>query len=235
MFRHQMFRSRSLRVGRILTLFSVVALLQAQTSDGAAANIHVTFLECSGDQNRANTPKLFLLDEMTYRHVENTAQYTFTRTSLGFDADIHLVPGFYDLGVIDGRCSDEAVVPVLKGHNREALLIGWQGLMVTGSSAMIAGTAPFSGYSASIVYYPHDQKGHGPSSLVVIPAKVERDAYYATGVPFGIARLRISTVDGTHSLEFMIGEIGAGSSQRNVLFNVSASDVEIAATKGLRP
>lgn len=121
--------------------------------------------------------------------------------------------------------------PVREGRNQDALLIGFNGFTLRQSAMMIAGTLPFSGFTASIVYYPQDQSGVGPKSLVEIPARVQGDAYYATGIPRGTARLRISTDPrGGRWLEFRIGAIGVAPARRDVAFNVSAVKVEKAIT-----
>lgn len=207
----------------------VLTTVQGQANHAQSSErnrIRVTFLNCSGSSADLDSAKLYLLDTTNWRHVEGRAQYSVTKTRLGVEADISLSPGFYDLGIIERSCSDETLLPVLPDRNQDALLIGSRRLLLRESSAMIAGTAPFTGYTASIVYYPQDQHGSGPKTLVEDPARVQGDSYYATGVAPGTVRLRIRTADRSAWLDFKVGTIGP--TNRNIIFNVSASDVKTA-------
>jgi hypothetical protein len=223
---------KGLRVSLTMRLFAIPCVLlslQAQFSTqpaGELSTVSLTFLTCTGSADRANNLRLYVLDTTNRRHVENQVHYNLKKTMLGVEAEIRIAPGFYNLGLIGPNCRDETLLPVLRGRDQDALLIGWKGMTLKESSAMIAGTAPFQGYTASIAYYPQDQNGSGPKSLVVIPARVEGDSYYATGVPTGTARLRIYTTDRTGWLEFKVGTLS--STNRNVVFNVSDADVRAA-------
>jgi hypothetical protein len=190
------------------------------------------FLNCAAGPQGTEALKLYVLDLLTHRHVANEMGYTLQKTPLGAELDIHLAPGFYNVGVLGDTCSDEVLLPVLQGRDQDVLLIGWRGFR-GGSTTMVAGTLPLTGYSASIVYYPEDQEGRGRKWFADIPARVDGDAYYATGLLAGTARLRVSTADRSQWLEFKIGEIGASSAQRYIVFNVSEADVKNALRTAL--
>ncbi len=223
---------------RWLGIIGILLSLQAQALRAPSNNlsrIHLTFLNCTDGSQTADDPELYVVDATTFQHVENRAQYTIRQTSLGFDLEIGLPPGFYSLGLIVGKCSNEILLPVLKGRDQDALLIGWKGVMLRESVGMVAGTVPFTGYTASIVYRPQDQAdGVGPKSLVEDPARVQGDSYYATGLPAGNARLRISNTDGTYWLEFKIGMISRTPTQRDQVFNVSERDIQNAMKQKLK-
>lgn len=200
-----------------------------------ASKIHVRFLGCSNAQLDAGSLRLFIVDVRSSKTVSTAAMPNFVATSLGADADLSLAPGFYDLGVIGNECRDETLIPVLAGHNQSVLLIGSNTFRIRESTRMIAGVVPLSGYNASIVYWPQEQQSDGPKRLVVIPARVEGDAYYASGLPAGKARLRISSLDGGSSLEFTIGEIGPTALRGCLWFNLTQTDIENAMMHPLPP
>ena len=222
-----------LRIVQGLTVLGVLASLEAQAAapTDSRSHIRLTFLDCSGKPSDLKAFKLYLLDNDTFQHVESRASYAFEQTPLGLAADVSLPPGFYDLGVMGEKCRDETLIPVLKGRDQTALLIGTNSFRLRESTRMIAGTLPFRGSTVEIVYYPQDQGGRGPKSLIAIPARVDGDAYYATGLPAGTARLAIAATDGEPSrLEFRIGMIGASFLDRDLVFNVSEADVTKALT-----
>jgi hypothetical protein len=225
----------SYRYAGALAILGISIALQGQTASAASdglSRIHLTFLNCTAGPQGTEALKLHVLDVLTHRDVANEAEYTLQKTSLGAEVDIRLAPGFYNVGVLGETCSDEVLLPVLKGRDQDALLIGWRGFR-GGSTTMVAGTLPLAGYSASIVYYPEDQDGRRPRWFADIPARVDGDAYYATGLLIGSARLRVSTADRSQWLEFKIGEIGASSAQRYIVFNVSEADVKNALRTAL--
>ncbi len=218
-----------------LAILGIWTGLQGQTASAASdglSRVHLTFLNCAAGPQGTEALKLSVLDLLTHRDVANETGYTLQKTPLGAELDIHLAPGFYNVGVLGDTCSDEVLLPVLKGRDQDALLIGWRGFR-GGSTTMVAGTLPLTGYSASIVYYPEDQDGRGRKWFADIPARVDGDAYYATGLLAGTARLRVSTADRSQWLEFKIGEIGESSGQRYIVFNVSEADVKNALRTAL--
>jgi hypothetical protein len=231
-FHRHLFRERKgSRKMRWLAIAAVLVILQGQTLMAPSvqtSRVHLTFLDCISSPKGPDDLKLYLLDTKTFRHVESQAKYRMKKTALGVAVDISLAPGFYDVGLIGKTCSDETLLPVLKGRDQDALLIGGTRMLLRESSSMIAGSAPFSGYTASIAYYPQDQNGPGPKTLVVIPARVQGDSYYATGIPRGTARLRIYTTDGGGWIEFKIGMIGPQTERPYVNFDVSDSDIKNA-------
>lgn len=188
-------------------------------------DIHVTYLDCSKSDKTASTIAI-VFDATSGKRV-TLAKYTVARTALGADIHLGLSPGFYHVIIANGSCQDDALVPVLS-RNQAIFLIGRNGFTLRESAAMVAGSLPFSGYTASIVYYPQDQVTGGPKSLVEDPARVDGDSYYATGLPQGVARLRIRTADGSHFLEFPIGLISGDRTHRDVVFNLTSDEVRNA-------
>jgi hypothetical protein len=216
---------------RWLAIVAILVSLQGQVAhvpgDGLS-RIHLTFLNCAGAAQSGVVPKLIVVDIRTFQDVDQ-AQYTVKKIPLGFDVEIlTLAQGFYELDFSVGECGGTTLLPVLKGRDQDALLIGSQLAQLRESVAMVAGTLPFSGYTASIAYWPQDQvNGVGPKSLLEDPARVQGDSYYATGLPAGIARLRIRTPDGTQYLEFNIGKIGSNV-HRVQVFNITEADLKNA-------
>lgn len=213
-----------------LTIVGLLLGLQAETvcaaSDGLSL-IHVTFLNC-GRTNAVETVKLHVADLQAHRDVTNEVEYSLQKTPLGVTLDVRLAPGFYHVGIGNQGCYNSILLPVLQGRNQNVLFIGTSGIRLRESTAMVAGALPFTGYSASIAYYPQDQVGRGSKILTVIPARVDGNAYYSTALGVGIARLRVSTADGSERLEFKIGEINTSAARRYIVFNVSENDVKNA-------
>jgi hypothetical protein len=217
--------TRAMGTARWLIALGLFLGVQGQ-SNPTLSRIHATFVDCAGGQADDHF-RLYLNDLRTSSGEGPPVEYSVKKAAYGVSADAQLPPGFYDFGLIREGCSAETLLPVLPGRNQEVLLIGANSILLRESTAMVAGTTPFRGYSASIVYYPQDQQGSGPKAYVIDPARIEGDAYYATGIPYGIARLRVWTTGGVGNyLEFKIGAINRAN--HYIIFNVTAEQVKAA-------
>jgi len=180
-----------------LTLFALFLAVQGQTSAPPSniSVVHFTALNCAGSHTLGYKPT-FEVGNLGERRQQTQVQYNAAPTPLGFEGDLFLPPGFYTVTIhLDSNCWGSLSLPVLSKRNQDVMFVGLRGVVgvLRSGIAMIAGTAPFSGYSASIVYWPQDQQGQGPKTLVVHPARVQGDSYYATGLAPGNVTLRIST------------------------------------------
>jgi hypothetical protein len=221
---------------RWLTVLVLLISLQGQARlpVDSVSRVHFTALNCPGAHNPADRPRVGVVNLGEGRE-ETQVRYSIRPTSLGFEGEVLLSPGFYNAGLVLGKeCQSSLLLPVLNNRDQDVLFVGSNGITLMNATMMIAGTAPFAGYTASIVYWPQEQGGLGPKTLVVHPARVQGDSYYAVGLSPGTVRLRISTPDGSNRLEFQIGKIGNGG-QRYVTFNVSERDVRNALEHPLSP
>lgn len=221
---------------RWLTVLVLLIGLQGQTSPSLEnrTRVHFTVLNCADSHNQALKPRIGV-NNLGERREETQVQYNIRATSLGFEGEMFLSPGFYNVGVIlGGGCQDSIMLPVVSNQDQDVLFIGFHGWSLRNGTMMIAGTVPLTGYSASVVYWPQEQNGDGPKTLVERPARVQGNAYYAVGLGPGTVRLRISTPDGSNHLDFKIGRIGSGA-QRFLTFNVSEQDVKNALRHPLPP
>lgn len=219
-----------------LALMLLVIALQGQAnpSTSGLSRIHFTALSCGGEHEPAYKPRI-VVDNLGARREEKGFQYSVRATSLGIEGDLFLPPGFYNVGIkLDSDCQNAILLPVLSGRGQDVLFVGLHGFTLRDSTNMVAGTLPFSGYTASIEYWPAERAGHGTKTLVPHPARVQGDSFYATGLWSGTVRLRISTPDSSNRLEFEIGKIGVGA-QRFTIFNVSPQDVRNALEHPLSP
>jgi hypothetical protein len=221
---------------RWLALLVLLTSLQGQARlpVDRASRVHFTALNCPGGYDPAYRPRIGVVN-LGERREETKVQYNIRATSLGFEGEVLLPPGFYNAGLVLGKeCQSSLLLPVLNNRDQDVLFVGSNGITLMNATMMIAGTAPFAGYTASIVYWPQEQGGLGPKTLVVHPARVQGDSYYAVGLWPGTVRLRISAPDGSNQLEFKIGKIGNGA-QRYLTFNVSEQDVRNALEHPLSP
>jgi hypothetical protein len=212
-----------------VALISSLLIFNAQAAfgedDDNASHLQITFLDCANAISNAS-PSVYVYDDQAAKRIQ--PHITVSRNSFAFVVRTALAPGFYQISLNEGTCSDSIRIPILRDHDQDILLIGSKFALIRESVGMIAGVLPFNGYTAGIVYRPEDQTdGSGPRSLVEDPARVQGNAYYATGLPSGIARLRIRTSDGVRFLEFKIGRVGLGG-RRNQVFSPSLSEIKDA-------
>lgn len=221
-------RHKLRRIALTLTLLMTLPRAAFASQDGPASDIQLTVLDKCAASGSTKLASLIVSDEVSGARIPPSVIGRLAQDENGVTSTLHLHPGFYNItasfGGEVGDCDGSLLLPVLVHRNQSAMLIARKSVLLRSSYAMLAGILPFSGYLASIVYYPQDQDGkEGLSSFVEIPARVIDDAYYVTGLPNGVARLRVYAGDRTSYVEFKLGRIGG--SQRYRVFNVSSADV----------
>jgi len=220
---------------KLLLFLALAAMLQGVASSGTVnqpptSRIRVTFLPCKAGVGMNSHLRFAVVDASTLKVVKEM-QYPQMAYQPIRQLHIDLQAGFYFITLVDGDCSDALSVPVLVGHDRDILAISKKATAFTTFFGMVAGTLPVTGYSASIIYYPSDQANGWPKGRVELPVTVVNDAFYATGVVPGRARLRVYDADRTQWLEFAIGEIAVEGAGRNVVRNVSSAELAEAIAK----
>jgi hypothetical protein len=201
----------------------------ATSANGLAAQqmatLNVTFLDCAANKDGASSPTVKVWNDVSGALVVNQTwpaqDYSAVRTGV-----VSLPEGFYRIAVANRACSDLLYVPVLQGHDRSIVAIARNAVNLDYNAGMITGSLPFQGFFASIVCVT-SRKGQ-----VETAALVEGNAYYATHLPSGDAKLRLYNSDRSRYLEFEIGKIQEGSTgNRDIPFSLSKDQVERAVAE----
>jgi hypothetical protein len=148
---------------------------------------------------------------------------------------VSLPAGAYFVSVGRRGCVAETFpVAVLPGHPRNLVAIGHSDLRVftDNNFAMVSGTLPSTGWRVAL-YYPDRQGSPGASTwagrfgYLQVPAVVEGDAYYITGVLVGKAVVRLYDEKGDGWYDFDAGQIDY-SKNRQIVRNVTIDDLQRA-------
>jgi hypothetical protein len=218
---------------RLSILFTLIALTGATPVgvDPSWPVVHITLVNCASNIGKASKPRLIAIDMESHRYTKEQtlpqrAYQPITRW------DVNLPPGFYDVVLVDGACSDAILLPVLRGHDRSIFAIASESSVMHSSVAMLAGTLPFKGASVDILYDPKTVPNALKGYRLEVKTTVVGDAFYATSLASGVATLEVrNTNDVGTVLQFPAGVITSSGAGSRVVIHVTEADVEREALR----
>lgn len=223
----------------------LLSLLHAVTSPvpssgysvaAAVQPISVSFVDCS-TFSWPHTLHAYVTENATGHEVMERAWH-IVDTPIAV-VRFKLPAGSYDVQLVSyPGCGDVFHLDVLPGRARSVTAIGAKGVPVDLLTSSVAGTLPFRGAIVSVVYDAQRR----PSSngvrdrILEIPAEVEGNAYYATVLPKGRARLRIYAPSRTHWVDIDLGMIDPyNPAKRTLRMNVTPQEVREAMARAMHP
>lgn len=133
--------------------------------------------------------------------------------------------GTYRASYDDGVCSATFSLVVLPGHDRDiAIHPGSNMAYLSSGSGMLAGTLPFRGMSAMVLYCPSDCEWW--AKFHPVPTVVDGQAYYAVGIPLHAKwRLRVTIAAPGSWIDLDVPHDDNAPLPRAVIRNVVPTDV----------
>lgn len=193
---------------------------------GSNAYVTITYVDCPKNAETHSNISLTVFGE---RGAIVNVKTSTTNVGKGVRTIKSAVPpGFYDIAVTSGRCSDELLVTVLPGHDRHLLAVGKSEALLRSNRNTLAGTVPFEGARVAVVYrdrQPVQGQTASPDGYLQIPAMVEGAAYYAIDLPPGIVTVRLYNQGGYRWFDFDAGKVGFPNGPAHSIRNVTATEL----------
>jgi hypothetical protein len=226
--RHRLVRL-SYRMVKLAALLSTVGgfALPSLGAHAATDPLWITYFDCPENLYGYSQPRLIV----SHLNGPYIVQRSWPRTNAVAQRtlNVSLPPGFYNVFVGNGTCSDDVPVTLLPGHERHIVALGRAELWLDRRPTMVSGTLPSLGWQVAIVYRDRPRNFALPSSsrdgYLQYPAQVEGDAYYAVKLPDGKFTVRLYNEWTLTWLDFDGGEIEYAKGQRVVVRNIAQKDV----------
>lgn len=174
-----------------IPLIALIAGVAPAPSGGDRQSVAVTYLDCPDNLGRSTQIRLTALDG----HGRIALAQSWENNPTGINRiAVSLSPGYYDVVIASGNCSDEILVDVLQGHNRNVVAMGHRGAAMHTYRATLSGTLPFAATHVGIVYLERkalQYEQRNSAGLLEIPAAINGTAYYAVWLPSGKATIRL--------------------------------------------
>jgi hypothetical protein len=221
------------RNGAIALLLALISATNAPASAETSVPVPISlwYIDCTQNLERSGLPRVTALDWMGHLIVNRT--FPSIGPNVIRELDLTLIPGFYQVGVTNGKCSSNLMVTILPNRSRSLVAVGRTGLSLENPTAMLAGTLPSPGWRVAIDYPDRTAirgLGSDSSGHLEITAVVEGDAYYATTLPEGRIFLRLYNQRLDRWFDFDAGRIDLtlGKGRSALIRNITKEELSSA-------